>query len=97
MAGYKVSYFVGSLATKSINRLLAQALVRLAPPELQMTEISFKGFATIQLRLRRELPSGRDRVQERDSSGRCRPIRHARVQPLDSGCVEECHRLGESA
>jgi chromate reductase len=33
---------VGSLATASINRLLAGALVRLAPPELEMTEISFK-------------------------------------------------------
>ena len=42
MARFKVGYFVGSLATKSINRLLAKALVRLAPPELQMTEISFK-------------------------------------------------------
>jgi chromate reductase len=42
MAGYKVGYFVGSLATKSINRLLAKALVRAAPPELHMTEISFK-------------------------------------------------------
>jgi chromate reductase, NAD(P)H dehydrogenase (quinone) len=42
MAGYKVGYFIGSLATKSINRLLAKALVRLAPPELHMTEISFR-------------------------------------------------------
>jgi len=42
MAHYKVGYFVGSLATKSINRLLAKALMRLAPPELQLTEISFK-------------------------------------------------------
>jgi chromate reductase, NAD(P)H dehydrogenase (quinone) len=42
MASYKVGYFVGSLATKSINRLLAKGLVRVAPPELQMTEISFK-------------------------------------------------------
>ena len=42
MAGYKVGYFIGSLATKSINRLLAQALVRLVPPELQMSEITFK-------------------------------------------------------
>jgi chromate reductase len=42
MAGYKVGYLIGSLATKSINRLLAKALVRLAPPELQMTEISFR-------------------------------------------------------
>ena len=42
MAGYKVGYFVGSLATKSINRLLAKALVTLAPSEIQMMEISFK-------------------------------------------------------
>jgi chromate reductase, NAD(P)H dehydrogenase (quinone) len=42
MTRFKVGYFVGSLATASINRLLAGALVRLAPPELEMTEISFK-------------------------------------------------------
>jgi chromate reductase len=39
---YRVGYFVGSLATASINRLLAKALVRLAPAELEMTEIPFK-------------------------------------------------------
>jgi hypothetical protein len=39
---YKVGYFIGSLATASINRLLAKALVRLAPAELDMTEIPFK-------------------------------------------------------
>lgn len=37
-----IGYLVGSLAKGSINRKLAKALVRLAPPELQMTEISFK-------------------------------------------------------
>ena len=42
MAGFKVVYFVGSLATKSINRLLARALVRVAPSELRLKEISFK-------------------------------------------------------
>ena len=42
MAGYSVGYFVGSLATKSINRLLAKALVGLAPAELEMREIPFK-------------------------------------------------------
>ena len=42
MTSYKVGYFIGSIASKSINRLLAKALVRLAPPELQMTEIAFK-------------------------------------------------------
>jgi chromate reductase len=42
MSTYQVGYFVGSLATASINRLLSRALVRLAPPELQLTEIPFK-------------------------------------------------------
>ena len=42
MTRYKVGYLVGSLSTASINRLLANALVRLAPAELEMTEIPFK-------------------------------------------------------
>ena len=42
MPGFTVGYFVGSLATKSINRLLAKALVKLAPADLHMTEIPFK-------------------------------------------------------
>jgi chromate reductase len=41
MTAYKVGYFVGSLATASINRLLAKALVNLAPPELELAEIRF--------------------------------------------------------
>jgi chromate reductase, NAD(P)H dehydrogenase (quinone) len=40
MSKYRVGYFVGSLSTSSINRLLAKALVRLAPAQLDMTEIS---------------------------------------------------------
>src|SRR5687767_14657054 len=42
MTPYKVGYLVGSLAKASINRLLATALVRLAPAELRMSEIPFK-------------------------------------------------------
>ncbi|HEY8230661.1 MAG TPA: NADPH-dependent FMN reductase [Rhodanobacteraceae bacterium] len=42
MATHKVGYFVGSLAKDSINRKLANALVKLAPPELSMREIPFK-------------------------------------------------------
>jgi chromate reductase len=40
MATYKVGYFVGSLSSTSINRELSKALVRLAPEDLQFTEIS---------------------------------------------------------
>lgn len=39
MTNWKVGYLIGSIATRSINRKLAEALVRLAPPELVMTEI----------------------------------------------------------
>src|SRR5262245_52122294 len=42
MAAYKVGYFVGSLSSTSINRMLAKALMRLAPPELALTEIPIK-------------------------------------------------------
>lgn len=40
MTTFTVGYFVGSLAKASINRKLAVALTRLAPPALQMREIS---------------------------------------------------------
>jgi chromate reductase len=42
LSAFKVGYLIGSLATKSINRLLARALVRLAPPELAMTEVAYR-------------------------------------------------------
>ena len=42
MTTHKVGYLIGSLAKASINRKLAGALVRLAPPQLEMTEISFR-------------------------------------------------------
>jgi len=42
MKTYKVGYLVGSLAKGSINRLLAKALVRLAPPGLQLVEIPIR-------------------------------------------------------
>ncbi|MCU1546059.1 MAG: phosphodiesterase [Homoserinimonas sp.] len=39
---YAVGYFVGSLSAASINRKLSQALIRLAPPELEFTEIPIR-------------------------------------------------------
>ena len=40
MRTYKVGYFVGSLSSTSINRILSRALLRLAPPDLEFTEIA---------------------------------------------------------
>ncbi|TRY19805.1 NAD(P)H-dependent oxidoreductase [Tessaracoccus rhinocerotis] len=42
MAAYKVGYFVGSLSSTSINRLLSKALLKVAPPDLEFTEIGIK-------------------------------------------------------
>jgi len=39
MTTYKVGYFVGSLSATSINRVLSRALIRLAPKDLEFTEI----------------------------------------------------------
>ena len=36
---YRVGYFVGSLSSTSINRVLSKALIRLAPEDLEFTEI----------------------------------------------------------
>lgn len=36
---YNVGYFVGSLSSTSINRILSKALIRVAPPELEFIEI----------------------------------------------------------
>lgn len=42
MARYRIGYFVGSLATRSINRTLSKALIKLAPAELEFSEIEIK-------------------------------------------------------
>jgi chromate reductase len=42
MTSFKVGYLIGSLAAGSINRKLAVALTRLAPAELEFTEIAIK-------------------------------------------------------
>ncbi|MBB3956642.1 NADPH-dependent FMN reductase [Novosphingobium sediminicola] len=42
MAQYTIGYLVGSLATGSINRKLAKALARLAPPDLALEEIPIR-------------------------------------------------------
>ncbi|GLS33656.1 NAD(P)H-dependent FMN reductase [Mesorhizobium albiziae] len=42
MTKFEVGYLIGSLASQSINRRLARALVKLAPPELELREIPIR-------------------------------------------------------
>ena len=39
---YRVGYFVGSLSSTSINRILAKALINVAPDDLEFTEIAIR-------------------------------------------------------
>lgn len=36
---YKVGYFVGSLSSSSVNRVLAKALIKVAPEDMEFTEL----------------------------------------------------------
>ncbi|MBF6620865.1 MAG: NAD(P)H-dependent oxidoreductase [Patulibacter sp.] len=42
MTTHQVGYIVGSLSAKSINRILATALAKLAPPGLELSEIPIR-------------------------------------------------------
>jgi chromate reductase len=42
MSQFKIGYFVGSLSSVSINRKLSKALIRLAPADLEFTEIPIR-------------------------------------------------------
>ena len=41
---YKIGYFVGSLSSTSINRELSRVLIRLAPKDLEFTEIPIRNL-----------------------------------------------------
>ena len=97
MATYKVGYFVGSLASTSINRLLAKALVRLAPPELVMSEIAIKDLPLYSYDYDADYPPVARALQAGDRRCRRGAVRDARVQPLDPRRPEERHRLGQPA
>jgi chromate reductase len=42
MTNQKVGYFIGSLAKNSINRTLSKALINVAPPHMEFTEIPIR-------------------------------------------------------
>jgi chromate reductase len=44
MPNFTIGYLVGSLASGSINRILSKALIRLAPEELEFTEIPIRSL-----------------------------------------------------
>ena len=71
MAKYKVGYLVGSLATGSINRQLAKALIRLAPAELTFTEIPIKDLPLYSVDYDANFPAVAREFKEALAAGRC--------------------------
>ena len=97
MTSYKVGYFVGSLSSTSINRTLSKALIRLAPDDLEFSEIRIDNLALYSQDYDQDYPPEADRPQGRHRQVRRHPVRHPGIQPLDPGSIEERDRLGLSS
>ena len=83
MSNYRVGYFVGSLSTSSINRLLAKALVRLAPAELDMTEIPLGDLPLYNRDYDHDYPPVARQFKDAIAVSRSGAVRHTGIQPLD--------------
>ena len=90
---YRVGYFVGSLSSSSINRVLAKALISVAPDDLEFTEIPIRDLPLYSPDYDADFPPAARALKQR-SRRRMRAVRHAGVQPLNPGWAQECHRLG---
>ena len=94
MSGYQVGYIIGSLSTKSINRTLAKALIRLAPKHLMFVRFRYGIFrctttTSTPITRRRARAQGSDRRSGRGA------FRNARIQPGHPRLPEERYRLGQ--
>ena len=81
MDQYKVGYFVGSLSSTSINRLLARALVHLAPSELTLTEIGIRDLRLYSQDYYADFPPVA-RLQAGNRRCRCCAVRDTGIQPI---------------
>jgi chromate reductase len=64
MTTHQVGYLVGSLSQESINRTLSKALVRLAPPHMQMTEIPIAALPLYNRDLDQDYPPAAQALKE---------------------------------
>ena len=95
---YTVGYMIGSLSAVSINRILARALVRLAPPEVEQWLRSRSGICrsttgSLDSDYPPEARALKDAIADVDAMLFVPPG----IQPRHSRRAQECHRLGQSA
>lgn len=56
MPNFRVGYMVGSLSSRSINRILSQALIKVAPDDMEFTEIPIGRLPLYNYDLEADLP-----------------------------------------
>ena len=88
-----VVVLVGSLRKESLNRKMANALRAMAPPSLKLEIVEIGDLPLYNQDLTtRTPPPASAAFKERVAHGRCRAVRHARIQPLGARRAQECHR-----
>ena len=65
MPTYQVGYFVGSLSSTSVNRILSKALIRVAPDDLAFTEIPIGNLPLYSQDYDHDYPPRRSRSRRR--------------------------------
>jgi len=96
MSTYKVGYFVGSLSSASINRELAKALIRVAPEELEFTEIPIGNLPLYSPDYDKEFPpEAREQKEAIAASDAVLIVSPEYNRSIPS--AEECARLGVTA
>ena len=94
MSTYQVGYFVGSLSSTSINRILSRALIRLAPADLEFTEIPIGDLPLYSPDFDADYPAEARALKEAIAGVGAVLFVTPGVQPLDPRRAEERHRLG---
>jgi len=92
MDTYKVGYFVGSLSSTSINRVLSRALIRLAPRDLEFTEIPIGDLPLYSPDFDRDYPAAPQALKAA-IAGSDAVLFVTRNTTAHSRCPEERHRL----
>ena len=61
---YRVAYFVGSLSKGSINRVLSQALIKVAPGDLEFVEVPIGGLPLFDRELEVDFPASAQAMKD---------------------------------
>ena len=97
MSAYTVGYIVGSLSSTSINRILAKALIRLAPDDLSFVEIPIRDLPLYSQDYDADYPPEGRVLKEAIAAVDAVLFVTPEFNLVHPGCAEERDRLGVPA